>query len=78
MIDKIIKIIEKIILPKYPEIDDVKVDIKYIDGDLYVVEYSLKEELSNVRAIDLIGDTRSLLRMMSIENGMVDFKLKSD
>ena len=76
MIEKIAKIVEKIILPKYPEIIDVIVEIKFIDGDVYIVNYSLNEELSNVRKIDLIGDTRTLLKMISVDKAVVDFEIR--
>ena len=76
MIEKIAKIVEKIILPKYPEIIDVIVEIKFIDVDVYIVNYSLNEELSNVKAIDLIGDTRTLLKMISVDKAVVDFEIR--
>lgn len=80
MIDRIVKIIKQIIFPKYPEIIDVDVSVaeQIFDETYYIVEYTVNGDIKRQLEKEVLADTRSLLRMMQIDKGMVQFKVKSE
>lgn len=80
MTDRIVKIIKQIIFPKYPEIIDVEVSVakQIFDETYYIVEYIVNGDVSRKLEKEVLAETRSLLRMLQIDKGMVHFEVKPE
>ena len=64
MEQQIIKVVEKIILPQYPEVTHVDINTIGIWSISYVVTYGV-DSIDHFREIKLLNDTVSLFNMLS-------------
>ena len=72
MIEKIERVVNKIIMPKYPELTDVKVsdlfegsEFPHFLGTRYVVEFITSECLDSSIMVEIDSEIKSLFTMMS-------------
>lgn len=69
MVDMVEKVIEKLILPKYPEISSSYIErVETMDERIaYLVHYNIEGEMNKERKNELRDETNSLFNMLAPE-----------